>query len=155
MYDHCVPARSLSTPARLAAAAVLGIAGLLSIARGWHASARAPLSLPAPAKSSDAEASESRQTQTRTTGQLNINAASQAEIELLPGVGPSLAARIIEHRRKNGDFHSLTDLDRVKGIGPKLLEKIAPLIIFEARAQAPGSPGAASSDPAALPSGNP
>lgn len=55
---------------------------------------------------------------------VNLNTASQAEIESLPGIGPALAKRIIEGR----PYRSLEDLDRVKGIGPKLLERLRPLV---------------------------
>ncbi len=57
---------------------------------------------------------------------ININTASQAEIEALPGIGPTLAARIIEAR----PFTNPADLDRVKGIGPKMIEKITPYLRF-------------------------
>jgi len=59
---------------------------------------------------------------------INLNSATASELELLPGVGPALAGRIIEHRRTNGPFRSVTDLDKVRGIGPKMLEKLAPLV---------------------------
>lgn len=59
---------------------------------------------------------------------INLNSATGAELELLPGVGPALAGRIIEHRRANGPFRSVTDLDKVRGIGPRMLEKLAPLV---------------------------
>lgn len=55
---------------------------------------------------------------------VNLNTASQAEIESLPGIGPALAQRIVEGR----PYSSLEDLDRVKGIGPKLLERLRPLV---------------------------
>jgi competence protein ComEA len=57
---------------------------------------------------------------------ININTASQAEIEALPGVGPTLAARIVEAR----PFTNPADLDRIKGIGPKMIEKITPYLRF-------------------------
>lgn len=60
---------------------------------------------------------------------ININSADKAELELLPGVGPALAQRIIDHRTKNGPFVKIEDLDKVKGIGPKTLEKLRPLVI--------------------------
>lgn len=56
-------------------------------------------------------------------GKVNLNTASQAELEALPGVGPSLAERIIAARQE-APFTSLSDLDRVSGVGPKLLKKL-------------------------------
>lgn len=65
------------------------------------------------------------------TARLNINTASGAELELLPGIGPALAARILEDRQANGPFKTVDDLDRVKGIGPKTLERIRDLCTAE------------------------
>jgi competence protein ComEA len=56
---------------------------------------------------------------------VSLNTASQAEIESLPGVGPTLARRIIENR----PYRSVEELERVKGIGPKLLERLKPLVV--------------------------
>lgn len=64
-------------------------------------------------------------TQSVPSGQrVNLNTASQAELEALPGVGPGLAKRILAARQQQR-FHSLEDLDRVPGVGPKLLKKLA------------------------------
>lgn len=52
---------------------------------------------------------------------LDLNAASQQELESLVGIGPALAARIIERRRAHGNFKAVSDLLRVKGIGKKKL----------------------------------
>ena len=60
-------------------------------------------------------------------GKLDVNTATAAELELLPGVGPALSKRIVEYREKNGPFANLSELDKVQGIGPKMLEKIRPL----------------------------
>ena len=48
---------------------------------------------------------------------MNINTASQSELDGLPGIGPSIAQRIIEYREENGNFQKIEDLQNVKGIG--------------------------------------
>ncbi|MGO2819382.1 MAG: CRISPR-associated protein Cas5 [Brachybacterium tyrofermentans] len=57
-------------------------------------------------------------------GTIDLNTASAAQLEELPGVGPSIAQRILEHREKNGPFASVDGLLEVSGIGPATLEKI-------------------------------
>lgn len=60
-----------------------------------------------------------------------INRASQGALEMLPGVGPHLAAAIINEQQQGGKFNSPNDLLRVPGIGPKKLQRLLPLISFE------------------------
>jgi competence protein ComEA len=57
-------------------------------------------------------------------GKVNINAAGVEQLTTLQGVGPKLAARIVEHRQKAGAFKSVQELLNVKGIGEKNFEKI-------------------------------
>jgi competence protein ComEA len=57
----------------------------------------------------------------QSAGPLDLNAATAAELEALPGVGPALAAAIVEDRQRNGPFASVEELDRVSGIGPAKL----------------------------------
>lgn len=57
---------------------------------------------------------------------LEVDHATAADFERLPGIGPSLAARIVADRERNGAFGSPEGLDRVPGIGPKILERIRP-----------------------------
>jgi competence protein ComEA len=57
-------------------------------------------------------------------GKVNLNTATISQLEDLPGIGPSLAARIVEHRQKNGAFKSVDDLMAVKGIGEKNFTKL-------------------------------
>lgn len=54
----------------------------------------------------------------------DINRATAAEWDELPGIGPSKAQAIVEDRERNGPFRSIDDLARVRGIGPKLLERL-------------------------------
>lgn len=61
---------------------------------------------------------------------IDINSATAAEIRLLPGVGPELASRIIEHRNQVEAFRSLDDLLQVRGVGPSRLKQITPHIIL-------------------------
>lgn len=62
---------------------------------------------------------------------IRVNTASAAELELLPGIGPKLAARIIAERNANGPFRSVDDLQRVRGIGPKTAANLAPHVRFD------------------------
>jgi competence protein ComEA len=60
--------------------------------------------------------------------QVDVNAADWPELLQLPGVGPTLAHRIIESRQTAGPFADHDDLRRVHGIGPATLEKIRPYL---------------------------
>ncbi|NLZ93553.1 MAG: ComEA family DNA-binding protein [Firmicutes bacterium] len=55
------------------------------------------------------------------SGKVNVNTATAAEFEQLPGIGPAKAAAIISYREENGPFQSVDDLTRVPGIGPGTL----------------------------------
>jgi len=61
-------------------------------------------------------------------GKININAATVAELETLPGVGPALAQRIVEYREEHGPFARIEDIKKVSGIGDKMFERIKDLI---------------------------
>ena len=61
-------------------------------------------------------------------GKVNLNTATAAQLDELPGIGPALAARIVEHRQKNGAFKSVEDLMAVRGIGEKNFTKIQGLL---------------------------
>lgn len=56
---------------------------------------------------------------------ISLNSATMEQLESLPGVGPAMAARIIEHRKTIGSFSDLTQLKDVSGIGDKLYAKIS------------------------------
>lgn len=63
-----------------------------------------------------------------TTELVNINTASQAELESLPGIGPTTATKIIDYRTANGPFVNTEDIINVPGIGPGTYERIKDLI---------------------------
>lgn len=62
------------------------------------------------------------------SGTVNINTAGDAELQRLPGIGPSMAQRILDYRSENGRFKSIDELDEVKGIGPAKLAKMRPFV---------------------------
>jgi len=59
---------------------------------------------------------------------LDLNRATGKDFDSLPGIGPQLAERIVEYRQSVGAFHSLDELQEVKGIGKKKFERIRPLV---------------------------
>ena len=61
---------------------------------------------------------------------IDLDRAAAAEIDRLPGIGKVVAARIVSNRDSFGTFGSLKELQRVKGIGPKLAERIRPHVTF-------------------------
>lgn len=63
------------------------------------------------------------------SGPIDINRATEAELDGLPGIGPAVARRIVAYRDSVGRFGKIEDLDSVKGIGPVLLEKVRPLVV--------------------------
>jgi competence protein ComEA len=65
------------------------------------------------------------------SGPININTATQAELEALPHIGPAIAAKIIAYREKYGPFARIDDIKRVAGIGPSTFDDIKDLITVE------------------------
>lgn len=62
------------------------------------------------------------------TGPLDLNRATAVQLETVPGIGPALAARIVEYRKQHGPFKSYEELDQVSGIGKTMLEKFRPYL---------------------------
>jgi len=62
-------------------------------------------------------------------GTVNINTATAEQLQLLPGVGPALAGRIIAFREANGPFKTADELTAVQGIGDKSIEKLRPYVV--------------------------
>jgi competence protein ComEA len=70
------------------------------------------------------------------SGVVNVNTASAAELEMLPGIGASRAKALIEAREAKGGFKSLDDLLAVKGIGEASLAKLRPHLTLEGKTTA-------------------
>ena len=68
------------------------------------------------------------QPQTATKNLININTADARQLESLPRIGPKMAVRILDYRKANGSFKRVQDLMKVKGVGPKIFEKLQSLI---------------------------
>jgi competence protein ComEA len=58
------------------------------------------------------------------TQPVNINTADSTQLQLVPGIGPSTAEKILQMRKSYGSFKSVNDLTAIRGIGPKRLEKM-------------------------------
>ena len=81
---------------------------------------------PEPTKTPPKPVATPRETKPVPARKINLNKATIEELTLLPGIGPATAEKIIEHRKTSGAFSSVDDLDDIKGIGEKKLEKIRP-----------------------------
>ena len=63
---------------------------------------------------------------------VNLNTATAAQLETLPGIGKATAERILEYRQKNGSFKKVEDLMNVRGVGEKSFLKLKPLVTVSA-----------------------
>lgn len=86
-------------------------------------------SVGAPAGATGASAGEPPVVTGGTAGLVDLNAATLAELQTLPRIGPVLGQRILDWRAQNGPFTQPADLDAVPGIGPAMLEGILPLVV--------------------------
>ncbi|MDN3511480.1 MAG: helix-hairpin-helix domain-containing protein [Candidatus Jettenia sp.] len=64
-------------------------------------------------------------------GKVNINIATEDQIALLPGIGPKIAIEVVNYRTNNGNFQTIDDMKKVKGVGDKKFEKIKNFIAVE------------------------
>lgn len=67
---------------------------------------------------------------------LNVNAAAWPELAQLPGIGETLARRIVEHRETAGPFATVMDLEQVRGIGPAKLRAMLPYVRTDSEPEA-------------------
>jgi comEA protein len=69
---------------------------------------------------------------------IDINAATSEELQQLPGVGPVIAQRILDYRKKSGPFRNVDELMAVRGISDKRLAKIKPYVMVKNPQPTPG-----------------
>jgi len=92
------------------------LTGFVSCTRHEH--------VPGPNRNTQARLDETAQSQPR----VNVNTATKEDLQTLPGIGPAMSERIIEHRRKYGSFKRPEHLMMIRGFSDKLFRKIAPLV---------------------------
>jgi competence protein ComEA len=68
------------------------------------------------------------QNQIVANGQLDINTATAEQLQMIDGIGPEIARRIIDYRTTNGNFKTVEELMNINGIGEKNFKKIKPYI---------------------------
>ena len=93
-------------------------------------------SLSTPASFAQDQGKAAAKTSAPAGAAVNLNSATQAQLETLPGIGAATAKRIIEYRQKNGNFKKVEELMNVKGIGEKAFLKLKAQVTV-------GSPSAA------------
>lgn len=128
---HSTPDARLALVCLLALAAVL-VSARLGEARRADESAQHAGGDPVVSRASRSLASEptGEGDRLRDGHGLDPNRASEAELTLLPGVGPRLARALIAERERRGGFRSLAELRAVRGIGDKKLAKLGPFLRF-------------------------
>jgi competence protein ComEA len=65
---------------------------------------------------------------TTPAGPVNVNSATEDQLDVLPGVGPTTAAAIVAHREQHGPFQTIDQLGDVRGIGPAKLDALRALV---------------------------
>jgi competence protein ComEA len=92
--------------------------------------AAAPVATPdeAPAAAAKPKPPKRSKSKQALRGKLNLNTATPDQLQLLPGIGPSKADRVVAWRKKNGGFKRIADLRKVKGFGYKTLKKLEPFL---------------------------
>jgi competence protein ComEA len=117
---------------------LLAIVAMAAIPVAAAAQQAAPPAKSAAAK--PAKSAKSAKAAGSSTAVVNINTATQAQLESLPGLGAKAAERILEYRQKNGQFKRVEDLMNVKGIGEKSFLKLKPRLTVTEKAAPSGGP---------------
>jgi competence ComEA-like helix-hairpin-helix protein len=120
----------LTPETRKALLLLVGVMGAVVLARRGQSAQSEMLSKPR-SQAVAAVQSTGEGAALRDGRRLDPNRASADELELLPGVGPSLARRLVEERGRSGPFRSAPDLRRVPGVGERTLAKLLPFLRFD------------------------
>ena len=96
--------------------------------KSWEPHLKLPAGLAAPVAAGDAPRKTNDDQPLTSATPLRLNTATAEELERLPGIGPSLAARIIAWRDSAGLFRNVEDIAKVRGIGPATLARLKPLL---------------------------
>ncbi len=84
-------------------------------------------------KAIDSNTSDTSTETQQYDGKIDINTATSEQLQLIPGIGETIAQRIIDYRTEHGDFESVDELLNISGIGQKKLEQMKPYIKASAR----------------------
>jgi competence ComEA-like helix-hairpin-helix protein len=143
------------TPAERRGASVLVLLLLLGaghdawVARRMRRELAAPaVTEPAPAAGASVEVAAIPPAPAEGPAPLDLNGATAQELEALPGIGPVLAQRIVDDRLHSGRFATPEDLLRVRGVGPRLLERLRPRVSTGRAMQSAPSPSRGRADSA-------
>lgn len=79
-------------------------------------------------QSNTVKAENTSKTEDKQNAKININTATQTELETLPGIGPSTALKIIAYRKEKGKFKTIEEIKDVSGIGESKFNHIKDLI---------------------------
>ncbi|WP_083982870.1 ComEA family DNA-binding protein [Actinomadura hibisca] len=102
--------------------------GTLNLARKLQDGEQIPVGVPAPTPPPNQPAADTAPSTTGGTTNVDLNNASAAELDALPGVGPVLAQRIVEYRTQHGGFRSVEQLQEVTGIGARRFAELKPMV---------------------------
>jgi competence protein ComEA len=97
----------------------------------------AMVSVPLAAQKAAGSAKPSGTAVATASAPVNLNTATQSQLETLPGIGAKAAQRILDYRQKNGSFKKIEDLMQVQGIGEKSFLKLKPLITVSDKGERP------------------
>src|SRR5437868_434966 len=112
---------------RLASIAAIALLAA-SMGGTWTSASASPAPMAASSQPAEGEHPAKKSTRKELSGKLNLNAASEEQLMMLPTVGPSKAERIVAWRKKNGGFKRVADLRRVKGFGYRTFKRLEPLL---------------------------